>query len=211
MPLGRDGSGRLGVYAHGLSVADFDEQFNRGLNQITKLLTSALQDMPPIEMNAKGNVLSADDKLTAYAKGGLVNIPEVFSMPAIELTTGSSDAEAFTDGYQLTAYAKGGLVNAPTVFAMSDGLGLMGEAGTEAIMPLGRDGSGRLGVYAQGVSDATAPTVIVNVENQSGMPLTAQQGVTSFDEQFNRAVVQVILRDQATNGPISRNYRGAMR
>ena len=88
-------------------------------------------------------------------------------MPGMELTTGSSNAEAFTDGYHLTAYAKGGVVNAPTVFAMSDGLGLMGEAGTEAILPLGRDGSGRLGVYAHGVSDATAPTVIVNVENVS--------------------------------------------
>lgn len=107
-------------------------------------------------------------------------------------------------------YAKGGLVNKPTVFPMADGMGLMGEAGTEAIMPLGRDSQGRLGVY--GISSGnTAPTVIVNVENQSGMQLTAQESGVSFDERFNRAVVSVILRDQATNGPISRNYRSVMR
>ena len=117
----------------------------------------------------------------------------------------------FSDGHRLTAYARGGLVNKPTVFPMAHGMGLMGEAGPEAVIPLGRDSQGRLGVYGSGVSGNSAPTVIVNVENQSGIPLTAQQNGVTFDEQFNRAVVQVILRDQATNGPISRNYRSVMR
>ena len=114
-------------------------------------------------------------------------------------------------GLSITAHAKGGLVNKPTVFPMAHGMGLMGEAGPEAIMPLARDSQGRLGVYSSATSGKDAPTVIVNVENQSGTPLTAQQSGVSFDEQFSRAVVNVILRDQATNGPISRNYRGVMR
>jgi len=57
-------------------------------------------------------------------------------------------------------YAKGGtfldgisghsnqVVNRPTLFAFANGTGLMGEAGPEAIMPLTRDASGRLGVSA---------------------------------------------------------------
>lgn len=57
-------------------------------------------------------------------------------------------------------YAKGGtfldgihgysnqVVNKPTMFAFAKGAGLMGEAGAEAIMPLTRDASGRLGVSA---------------------------------------------------------------
>lgn len=57
-------------------------------------------------------------------------------------------------------YAKGGtfldgisgysnrVVNKPTMFAFAKGTGLMGEAGPEAIMPLTRDASGRLGVSA---------------------------------------------------------------
>ncbi len=110
-------------------------------------------------------------------------------------------------GTKLTAYAKGGVVNKPTVFRTSGGMGLMGEAGTEAIMPLTRDGSGRLGVYAQVQSSNNAPTVIINLENQSGYALTAEQSGVSFDEQFNKAVVQVVLRDQATFGPITRNFR----
>jgi phage-related minor tail protein len=52
----------------------------------------------------------------------------------------------------LTPFAKGGvpgtagIVSAPTIFGGNGGLGLMGEAGPEAIMPLRRDASGRLGV-----------------------------------------------------------------
>ena len=44
-------------------------------------------------------------------------------------------------------FASGGIVGGPMMFPMSGGrTGLMGEAGPEAIMPLARDGQGRLGV-----------------------------------------------------------------
>lgn len=48
------------------------------------------------------------------------------------------------------------IVNTPTVFAFAKGTGLMGEAGPEAIMPLSRDGSGRLGVAVYGGSGNAA-------------------------------------------------------
>lgn len=47
-------------------------------------------------------------------------------------------------------FAKGGVVNGPTAFSMGSGLGVMGEAGPEAIMPLRRGADGRLGVAADG-------------------------------------------------------------
>ncbi|EJN01417.1 hypothetical protein PMI41_03499 [Phyllobacterium sp. YR531] len=49
-----------------------------------------------------------------------------------------------------TAFAKGGIVNSPTYFNAGGSPGLMGEAGSEAIMPLARGADGRLGVAAQG-------------------------------------------------------------
>ncbi|WP_156098574.1 phage tail tape measure protein [Thermopetrobacter sp. TC1] len=52
---------------------------------------------------------------------------------------------------RITAFAKGGVVASPQVFSLSDGgLGLMGEAGAEAILPLMRGPDGRLGVRAHG-------------------------------------------------------------
>jgi phage-related minor tail protein len=43
-----------------------------------------------------------------------------------------------------------GIVSSPTVFGMGSQLGVMGEAGAEAILPLRRDASGRLGVGGGG-------------------------------------------------------------
>ncbi|AVI05138.1 minor tail protein [Vibrio phage VP06] len=59
----------------------------------------------------------------------------------------------FSGGVEM--FAKGGaftnsVVSRPTNFAMAGGLGMMGEAGPEAIMPLTRGSDGKLGVEASG-------------------------------------------------------------
>ena len=82
------------------------------------------------------------------------------------------------NGQHLTAYAKGGIVNKPTIFPMANGMGLMGEAGPEAILPLTR----RNGVL--GVEGGGGTNVVVNVD-ASG---TDVQG----DEQQGRALGQLI-------------------
>lgn len=50
----------------------------------------------------------------------------------------------------VTPFAKGGVIASPSYFPMNGGLGLMGEAGAEAIMPLQRGADGRLGVAGGG-------------------------------------------------------------
>ncbi len=50
----------------------------------------------------------------------------------------------------IDAFAAGGVVSRPTLFGFGDRLGLMGEAGHEAILPLRRGRDGRLGVAANG-------------------------------------------------------------
>ena len=47
-------------------------------------------------------------------------------------------------------FARGGVIAQPSYFAMRGGLGLAGEAGPEAIMPLARGADGRLGVAGGG-------------------------------------------------------------
>jgi lambda family phage tail tape measure protein len=82
-----------------------------------------------VSENAKGGVFSSGAKM--FAKGG-----------------------AFTGGVE--AFANGGsftnnVYDKPTMFAMSNGgLGVMGEAGPEAVMPLVRIAGGQLGVQTEG-------------------------------------------------------------
>lgn len=64
------------------------------------------------------------------------------------------------------------IVSRPTLFPFAKGVGLMGEAGPEAIMPLTRTSGGRLGVQAQGTAGAV--NVVVNVSSDgTGMTKTS--------------------------------------
>ena len=62
-----------------------------------------------------------------------------------------ADGAAFSGG-KVTAFANGGVVGSPTMFPMKNGMGLMGEAGPEAIMPLKRGKNGKLGIQMEGSS-----------------------------------------------------------
>lgn len=86
---------------------------------------------------ARGGVLSRG-RIMPFAQGGVVSRSMV--MP----------------------FAHGGVVASPTYFPLGRGLGLMGEQGAEAVMPLARGPDGRLGVRAGGAS-ARPVAVTVNV------------------------------------------------
>ena len=62
----------------------------------------------------------------------------------------------------IQAFARGGIVDKPTLFPFAKGVGLMGEAGPEAIIPLRRGRDGNLGVA--GGSGGGSTSVVVNVD-----------------------------------------------
>jgi lambda family phage tail tape measure protein len=70
-------------------------------------------------------------------------------------------------------FAQGGIVSRPTLFPFAKGIGLMGEAGPEAIMPLRRGADGKLGVAGGGGST----TINVSVDAKgSSVQGDGQQG-----------------------------------
>ena len=76
-------------------------------------------------------------------------------------TSGITGATGAEDAGSLQPFAKGGVIATPNFFPLGGSrLGVAGEAGPEAIMPLARGPDGRLGVAASG---GGAPSVTVNI------------------------------------------------
>ncbi|MEP0519657.1 MAG: phage tail tape measure protein [Hyphomicrobiales bacterium] len=80
----------------------------------------------------------------------------------------------FSSG-NVTPFAKGGVISAPSYFPMNNGLGIMGEAGPEAIMPLARGADGSLGVRG----DGGALSVSVNIQTRDVESFRKSEGYVS--------------------------------
>ncbi|HAS8353212.1 TPA: phage tail tape measure protein [Vibrio vulnificus] len=99
----------------------------------------------------------------------------------------------------LSAYSNS-IVSSPTVFPFAKGgapnIGLMGEAGSEAIMPLKRGPDGNLGVraYGGGGGGINMPVIIgdINFETQNGKGEGGAGDMTGIRQQLKSAVVDTI-------------------
>lgn len=85
---------------------------------------------------------------------------------------------------RVSAFASGGVVDGATTFPMRGGMGLMGEAGPEAIMPLARGADGKLGV--RGAGGATQVHVTMNISAQDAQSFVRSR--TQIAAQVNRAL-----------------------
>lgn len=74
-----------------------------------------------------------------------------------------------------TAFAKGGVVSAPTFFPNGGALGVAGEAGPEAILPLSRGADGKLGLAGAG----TTVNVTFNVTANDARSFAASEAELS--------------------------------
>jgi lambda family phage tail tape measure protein len=115
------------------------------------------QALKPLE-NIFGNVLGAlvgslggGTAIPAFAQGG------VFQNQSV------------------VPFANGGIVSSPTPFNFGQRLGVMGEAGPEAIMPLKRGSDGKLGVAAGG-SAGNSMNVVFNVTSNDASSFKRSEG-----------------------------------
>ena len=95
-------------------------------------------------------------------------------------------------GNNIVPYRKGGVVGAPTMFKYGGSqLGVMGEAGPEAIMPLKRGRSGKLGVEMHGGRSGGGVTTV----NYTGPTLNF-----NGDEYVPKSAVGSIINSAANKG-----------
>ena len=76
----------------------------------------------------------------------------------------SADGNVIAGG-RVKPFAKGGVLASPMLFPLQNGVGLAGEAGAEAILPLSRGSDGRLGVATGGGQQATQITFNVTAQD----------------------------------------------
>lgn len=104
-------------------------------------LRSAMRPLETMIGGALGNVMNS---VMPFAKGGI-------------------------PGGRIRPFASGGVVSSPTYFPMAQGnIGLMGEAGSEAILPLARGSDGRLGVRTGGGGNPVNITVNIATPDIAG-------------------------------------------
>jgi tape measure domain-containing protein len=93
-------------------------------------------------------------------------------------------------------FARGGIVNKPTLFPFAKGIGLMGEAGPEAIMPLKRGPSGRLGVEASG----GGTSVVVNVDAKGTQVQGSDNRGKALGSAISAAIQAELVRQKRPGG-----------
>jgi methyl-accepting chemotaxis protein len=118
---------------------------------------------------ARGGAFDTAGEITAFAKGGVM-------------------------GNALGGLAGGGIVSRPTLFPFARGIGLMGEAGPEAILPLRRGRGGRLGVEMNSAPAQPAPAMSTRIINVLDPSVVGDYLATASGE---RAILNVIRRNRS--------------
>jgi phage-related minor tail protein len=85
-------------------------------------------------------------------------------------------------------FAQGGVIGAPTHFPLGRGLGVMGEKGAEAVMPLARGPDGRLGVRTGGGGRPVSVTVNVSTPDANSFRRS--------EAQVSAALARAVARGQ---------------
>ena len=138
--------GAIGTMTDGLI-----ELITTGKADFKAMAASILKDIAKIMIQAA--IAGAVKKMFGLADGGVIQ------------------------GGRVKPYAKGGVVAGPTMFPMAGGdIGLMGEAGPEAIMPLKRAPGGRLGVEVVNQSDPRAAMSRYSRGSRGGAVIPAEGG-----------------------------------
>jgi len=176
MPTTKDVTVRIGA-----DTAPFADAL-RDLQSLSKSfgseLTNALRGAAVSGKSLEGILRQVGLSLAGMALSqGLKPLQSLTSSLFSGLLGGLGGALHFADGGvpgRVTPFASGGVVSTPTYFPMGKGLGLAGEAGAEAILPLRRSADGKLGVAAAG---GGAPVnVVFNVTAQDAASFRKSEG-----------------------------------
>ncbi|KAB2719614.1 phage tail tape measure protein [Brucella intermedia] len=133
-----------------VSVNADTSAFDRALTDLEKRSSSFGNSLTSALKGAITSGKGLEDVLRGLA-GSLAGTALSAGLQPLQSLTSSMMGGLFSGIRGIMPFAKGGVVSSPTYFGMGNGsLGLTGEAGAEAILPLARGADGRLGVATGG-------------------------------------------------------------
>ncbi len=174
---------RESLSATGKDVATLEKGLSRGLRKAFDglvfdgaSLSDALEAVGTSMMNATYNaaIKPVTDHFAGLISSGVGSL--------VQGILPFADGAPFSQG-RVMPFASGGIVSSATPFGMRGGMGVMGEAGPEAIMPLARGPDGKLGVRGGGGS---SPTVVMNITTPDVQGFARSQN--QIAAQMNRAL-----------------------
>jgi len=126
-----------------------------------------------------------------------------------------ANGAAFLNG-RVTPFAHGGVLGGPTVFPMANGMGLAGEAGPEAVMPLRRLPSGRLGVEAANGNSrsSSGSNFVINIDargSEAGVEAKIDAVITRRMPEISRYTMAASARETSLGGSYARSMGRARR
>jgi len=188
-------------------------QFKKGLKEVFESamdVKTAIGDVAVQAVSGLGDVF-ADFVVTGkanfaeFTRSVLSDLARIFARAALfktlSLIPGVGSFLGFADGgvlakNKIVPFASGGVVNKPTIFPMANGMGLMGEAGPEAIMPLRRGANGKLGVESSG----GASNVTVNVDASGSSVEGNGDQAAQLGKAIGLAVQQELIKQKRPGG-----------
>ncbi|WP_320197216.1 phage tail tape measure protein [Agrobacterium rosae] len=163
------------------ALADVVEDLERRSQRFGSALTSALQAATIGGKGLDGVLQGLGTRLSNIAlSAGLKPLENMLSSAVSSLTSSAGSLFAFANGGvpgRVTPFAEGGVVSSPTFFPMGGDMGLMGEAGSEAILPLKRGADGSLGVASAGGGGGTQ--IVFNVTANDAASFRRSEGQIS--------------------------------
>ena len=187
-----------GAQAYFETIKDFGKQTQDAVTNAFKGMEDALVNFVLTgKLNFKDLARSIIADLTRIAvRAALLNM--VSGIPFFDKVTKSEKGNVFAKN-KIVPYKYGGIVDRPTIFPMADGMGLMGEAGAEAVMPLKRGRDGKLGVQSSG----GIGNISVNV-NASGSTVEGDSNqAAQLGKMLGMAVQAELIKQKRPGGLLS--------
>ena len=202
----------------GMSGEEVTETLRRLREQAGKTFTEATTEVDELDSKVESlgmtftsafeDAIVSGKKLSEVLKGLKQDVMRIFLRETVTEPLGMELAEMFRGVFKtptpsakgnvfsagrVQPFASGGLITSPVLFPMADGIGSAGENGIEAIMPLQRTASGKLGVAASGGGGAVHNTFQMDVVYEI-RSIDSRDTARMIEEQGDRIADQTLRK-----------------